>query len=1066
MLGRVFGRFLVLLIVVSTAWATDPLQVTTYLHDYQMFSVGDTLRQDLRARGGTPPYRWILDESTAPPGVRLGEIIFSGALTPALVGSLTQPGSWRVAVLVTDAAGAEAKAVLNIAVSTLRLVDRFIPAPAGQFIRVIPRVTGGTAPYRIALSLDTDLPLGLQFDSLKNEFYGTVAVPHGFGVSIEIRDSSDAVLRTVLGFGPTSGFTTNLSVGVLLEPGACGLLTVRTRIFSGASTTVDWADGTTEAIAEAIQTTRHKYARDGRYPIRLSVTENATGNTYSATYEVDIREVEYDLCRLNLGLKPHSLYLVRGKSAGRVRLDSRTAEGELYPLDASHFMWSSTKPSLVAVDEQGAVTCAGIGEGQVELVSREIPWRIRARVFCGEYTIEPALAQLSPVDGNNQVQLSVIGVGADGRRTRASEPVIRVVQTWNAPDVAPLIAVNANVAKVLRAPLNRSENVGIASTVDGLETRNWAVMRATAANLGMLIKPWRGENVTIWAPDQVLDLSYKDVLEKSEALRVADLIYLLEEEEAGLRPSQGGMQHLANMIGYENDPGTPCGGSGNPVGLGTRIDKPAANSCFIWDKQAPQLSLPHWNVWAHELGHNFHGESRKYGEWLGLPESRFLGLAASESIASHHDCYALWFLAERGAIYGVNGNFLSDWKAGCNFNRDFEDLKRYQATGPDFRKIDVGGFFDIMMKLRVEYGWEAQRRFFSVFLPAYEGFQFSIRTLEQQTSLFIAAYSAATRTDLQQRFVREFGFPIDEKWYDANYPEIERLVSQRDPSVTAGPGQTSRPGAGITLSQAAAFDPLDRPMTYQWKVTQQPPGSRPTLSDPRALNPQFTADTEGTYRLELIAADGLFTSKPSQTTITVASTPSISKLTADPPSVDIGQSSKLNWQSNLPVVVVSVAATPSADLGLPAPNPATSGTIVVRPVQTTLYNLTFRAADGTSISAATTVAINPPGFAAEHVVNMVDQTTALWPGAAARITGANLAAGEATADSPDSYPTTLNEVRVMFGDTPARLKRVSPGQVDLIVPPEMGANGDVWIQVVRGDSTSEWVRVWISEAPR
>jgi hypothetical protein len=55
------------------------------------------------------------------------------------------------------------------------------------------------------------------------------------------------------------------------------------------------------------------------------------------------------------------------------------------------------------------------------------------------------------------------------------------------------------------------------------------------------------------------------------------------------------MQYLANVLGYSDDSTTPCGVSGNPVGLGTAMDKSEHNSCFVVGVQPP---YPHWGGYS------------------------------------------------------------------------------------------------------------------------------------------------------------------------------------------------------------------------------------------------------------------------------------------------------------------------------------------------------------------------------------------------------------------------------------------------------------------------------------
>jgi uncharacterized protein (TIGR03437 family) len=851
--------------------AADPLQVTTYLNDYQMYSIGNSLQLPLTAKGGTPPYKWSIDQSTAPPGLSLGQANTAGGPGPALVGPLTEAGFWMVAVTVTDSTGASSSASLKIGVSNLRLVDGYIPAPPGQFVDVVPRISGGTPPYRIALSPTTFLPLGIRFNTQKNEFYGTAPIPHGFGVAVDITDSAANVLHTILGFGPVSGPTTDLSFGVLLDSGACGSLTVRTQTFSLVDSAMDWGDGTADPIPRGNGVLHHTYSHDGTFSLSLSVSDPAAGVRYVGNYDVQAVNASHELCQTVLRLQPHTLYLVHGTSKGQFRLDSRALSGDYHPLDMTRFTWTAADSVPFTVDQQGNVSCTGIGYGDVALVSNEVGLRTAGKVFCGEYDLEPALAQLSPVAGNNSVKLTVKATASDGSSAALNPASVQF--SVGPPEKADLISLDSKGSVLVnRGPRAKSEKVTLNAVANGANIRNFSTVRVTATDLAMPVNPWRGNNVVIWFPDQMLNFNVRDILTTYDSLRVMDLIYTLEQEESGMRPSGGAMLHLANEIGYLNDPDTPCGISGNPIGLGSTIDNPQ-KSCFIMANPPPQRSAPQFNVWAHEAGHDFIGDSQKYQQWMSVPNS-VLNFAAGESIASHHDCYALWFLSQR-TQYQVPQSSLTEWLGSCAFSRTYDDLKRYQATGPDIQKIDVGGFFDIMMTLRAQYGWEAQRRFFSVFLPPDEPFPFNIGSFQQQATFIVAAYSAATRTDLRQRFKAEFGFPIDDAWYQTNYVAVDRLVSQRDPAVTAGGDVSTPPGTSVRMSQAAAFDPSGLSLTYQWSVVQQPFASHPVLSDPKLLNPTFSTDLPGTYTISLSAADALFTSRASRVNVIVAVPPKV-----------------------------------------------------------------------------------------------------------------------------------------------------------------------------------------------
>ena len=82
------------------------------------------------------------------------------------------------------------------------------------------------------------------------------------------------------------------------------------------------------------------------------------------------------------------------------------------------------------------------------------------------------------------------------------------------------------------------------------------------------------------------------------------------------------------------------------------------------------------------------------------------------------------------------------------------------------------------------------------------------------------------------------------------------------PVADAGPDQTVLVTDTVTLDGSGSSDTDGDPLTFLWQLTQVPPGSGATLSDPTAVAPTFVADLPGTYVAELVVDDGTDPSAP------------------------------------------------------------------------------------------------------------------------------------------------------------------------------------------------------------
>jgi hypothetical protein len=107
-------------------------------------------------------------------------------------------------------------------------------------------------------------------------------------------------------------------------------------------------------------------------------------------------------------------------------------------------------------------------------------------------------------------------------------------------------------------------------------------------------------------------------------------------------------------------------------------------------------------------------------------------------------------------------------------------------------------------------------------------------------------------------------------------------VSANTPPVAnAGQDQEATVGDLVQLDGGASHDPdgsssrvgieasSSTDLTYLWSFVTRPEGSSASLSSTTSVNPNFTADVEGTFVVSLVVDDGIVLSAPDEVTITV-----------------------------------------------------------------------------------------------------------------------------------------------------------------------------------------------------
>jgi hypothetical protein len=261
---------------------------------------------------------------------------------------------------------------------------------------------------------------------------------------------------------------------------------------------------------------------------------------------------------------------------------------------------------------------------------------------------------------------------------------------------------------------------------------------------------------------------------------------------------------------------------------------------------------PHWGVYFHEIGHNFTFRSFKLGHFM-LSHSDF---DYSEGLASLAGMYAIRKMIEDASKYGLSDQIVSTLQDQSGW-RFLENLDDYIAAGADYTKIDPNIVDGIMVRLQEEYGLSLWYRFFSVFIPPQEAIDVALKNDAKVATYFVAACSAAARTDLRKLFRKKWGFPIKNAFFNKIYQNIKIAAAQRDPRARISSEVKVKVGSVVNLDGNRSWDPQGLPLTYLWSIARKPAGSMATLSDPSSESPNFTPDKEGKYTVELSVKNGL-----------------------------------------------------------------------------------------------------------------------------------------------------------------------------------------------------------------
>lgn len=633
----------------------------------------------------------------------------------------------------------------------------------------------------------------------------------------------------------------------------------------GAITAVswDWDDG--ELTTNVWFPAEHGYLEDGSYTVTIIATAD-TGEIATESVVVVISNSTGSSCEVTLELHPKQIYLRDGVTTLPVRVELRDPEGRPVDPSAMPIAWTSDDPSLVQVSEDGWVESTGFGRTKVRATHPNGRYA-ETEVHAGHLRTVPYLQMLSL---NHQPAGAVWPdiANADGSPVDLSGHVVEYLCSGCEPGQPLQVSPDGQILAVELLEPWDPVPMAVLAVVDGQWAQNWGFVHVSANDYGLTFRRYETLNTALVTPESIGNLDLDAMIERMNAPEVLEQSFHAQRELTDGVWYGGGSQIWAHYVSPEIAGGIlpPCGGSGNPIQIGTRLDEPWL-SCF-WHEAEPGLISPRWGIFFHELGHNFTWTAYRFADFADAGDA----VAYSEGLAtaaSMHACEAIlrledepWMTPEIARSLEASGLCWRTWHVG-------DALADYVASGADYSTLDANVVDDILATFIDEYGYGILYRFFSIFVPRGLAYPFPMSTASEQATLFALALSEVSGVDQKSRFRDDWGFPIDDAKWALMAPYVETWVKQRDPATNAGEDKTIMAGEPVVLDDTFAFDREANVLSLTWQVVEKPAGSNPDLVGGKSLHPTFTAATPGTYVLSLTASDSWATGAPDTVEILV-----------------------------------------------------------------------------------------------------------------------------------------------------------------------------------------------------
>ena len=528
----------------------------------------------------------------------------------------------------------------------------------------------------------------------------------------------------------------------------------------------EWGDGTTK---ESWFPAQHRYSSNGAYEAQVTAYSSA-GETLAKTVAVVLTTL-VPACDNTFRVYPPLVVLKNGKTSETLVLDLRDHAGQPVRFAMSDVTFSSSQAALVQVDTAGRVTSTGLGEAQIEVSMAGQPRRVLVPVVAGEILLTPPilLLCLQPFTAG---QVQVAASNADGSPVDvAGRPV--VFTGGNAvASVSP-----QGLVTPLRSPVQFWDSPYVTATLDGMPAGNACFVRVTESNLNLTMTEHAGQHISLTVADQVGPYAYGQLLQELQASHVVDALYRLEQRLSGTTPSRGARQFFVMDPGVDADGTVPCGLSGNPIRLGVGVDN--LRSCL------GGADWIQWGVIGHELAHDFLSQAGFADFLSGLSNSS----AYSEGLATALSVYSFEQIGADPQRFGLAPETINSFRGmylhlGPDNVRQlhYATLTNYEANPQYATQFNADLLDAMMLKLGDDYGAGFMFRLMSVFYPPDEVF-LSYQNEAQRLTFWVAACSAAAQADLRIRFRDQWGYPLDDIFYERILPLVAQRAGQRDPLI-------------------------------------------------------------------------------------------------------------------------------------------------------------------------------------------------------------------------------------------------------------------------------------------
>jgi len=430
------------------------------------------------------------------------------------------------------------------------------------------------------------------------------------------------------------------------------------------------------------------------------------------------------------------------------------------------------RPDLVHLAPGGTVSSVGLGHARVFVQVRGQARIGVVDVTAGRLELAPPIMLLHLVPGTNGA-VAVMARNADGSPADLTGRQI-VFHGGNA--IARVDETGA--VTPLRVPTQAGDSPRIGATLDGMAADNSCLVRVTETRLRRTsMESFPGRDVTLVIPTLNGTNSLASLFSHLEAVPVLDALSALLRRLTGATSGEGGRQYVVLDPGSDVQGSGPCTSTGNPIRLGTGTEDliPCAGG-EDWIQ---------WGLIGQEMARNFlhhaglvdfladQGPASAYVEGLATA----LSVACFDELLSEPQRYGL----SAATVASFHGNGLSLMPDTVR-SAHYQMLRDYES-GPLYPDHFTAEILDAQLTLLAEeYGGTFLFKLMSVFCPAQERFMSFGSDLGHRT-FWMAACSAAAGTDLRDRFVKKWGYTLDEPFFESILPQLRKRAERRNPLI-------------------------------------------------------------------------------------------------------------------------------------------------------------------------------------------------------------------------------------------------------------------------------------------